>query len=106
MAEKTVMCAKLKEELPALDEATPTGQQALKMAKLFGGDALQQRVRDQVSLQAWQMWTEHMLMVMNEFRLDPTSDASNAILAEQMEKFFFGDADHSSVPGYMPPEQQ
>lgn len=100
---KTVMCVKLQKELPGIDDSTPDGQQALKMALLFGGPALKDRVEEGVSLEAWGLWKDHMLMVMNEFRLDPTSDDSNSVLAEQMEQFFFGDA--TQVPGYVPPEQ-
>ena len=40
-------------------------------------------------------------MVINEFRLDATSDASNAVLREQMEAFLFGPG--GNVPGYKPP---
>jgi len=104
MSAKTVMCAKLQKELPGIDDTTPEGQQALKMATLFGGPELRDKVAASVSLEAWALWKDHMLMVMNEFRLDPTSDEANAVLAEQMQQFFFGDA--GEVPGYVPPEQK
>lgn len=104
MAAQTVKCAKLGQELPGIDDSTPAGNQALKMALLLGGPELQQRVRTEVSQQAWEAWKEHMLMVMNEFRLDPSSDEANKVLGQQMEKFFFGEADQ--IPGYVPPQQQ
>jgi Fe-S cluster biosynthesis and repair protein YggX len=47
------------------------------------------------------MWTDYMRMVMNEYRLDPTSDEANAILREHMEEFFFGQ--QRDIPGYVAP---
>ncbi len=46
------------------------------------------------------MWTDHMRMIINEFRLDPTSDESNQVLGQFMEDFFFGP--QREVPGYVP----
>jgi Fe-S cluster biosynthesis and repair protein YggX len=103
MAERIVHCSKLKRDLPGLDEGTPEGQQALKIALLLGGPALRQRVREQVSADAWGLWRERMRMVINEYRLDPTADESNAILREHMEDFLFGA--ERQVPGYVPPTQ-
>ncbi len=45
-----------------------------------------------------------MLMVINEFQVDPTSDESNALLGRAMNDFFFGKT--TSVPGYVPPDKQ
>ncbi len=100
MAAKIVKCAKLGQELPGIDETTPSGRQALKMCLLIGGPALRQRVLDTISAQAWEMWTDHMRMIINEFRLDPTSDESNQVLGQFMEDFFFGP--QREVPGYVP----
>jgi Fe-S cluster biosynthesis and repair protein YggX len=103
MAAKTVKCAKLRQELPGLDPETPEGNRALKMATLIGGPELRQRVQDSVSAKAWQMWTDHMLMVVNEYQLDPTSDEANQILKPHMEAFFFGK--QAAIPGYVPPNE-
>ena len=102
MATRTVKCAKLNEELPGIDSDTDDGDRALRMALLIGGPEFQQRVRDGVSMRAWEMWTDHMLMVMNEYRLDPTSDEANEVLKPHMESFFFGGG--QEVPGYTPPK--
>ena len=104
MAAKTVKCVKLKQELPGLDPDTPEGDRALKMAMLIGGPELRQRVHDAVSAKAWQMWTDYMLMVVNEYQLDPTSDEANKVLKPHMEAFFFGQ--QAQIPGYLPPEEQ
>jgi Fe-S cluster biosynthesis and repair protein YggX len=104
MAARAVKCAKLKQELPGLDPDTPDGGRALKMAMLIGGPELRRRVQDSVSAKAWQMWTDHMLMVVNEYQLDPTSDEANRILEPHMEAFFFGK--QAQIPGYVPPEER
>jgi len=59
-------------------------------------------VYEQISAAAWRMWKDHMLMVVNEYQLDATSDESNAVLAKHMEAFLFGGS--GSVPGYVPPK--
>jgi Fe-S cluster biosynthesis and repair protein YggX len=100
MSQRMVKCAKLGRELPGIDEATPEGRKALKMALLLGGPEAKRRIHDAVSMEAWKQWKDHMIMVMNEFRLDATSDASNAILNEHMQAFFFGTA--HQIPGYKP----
>jgi len=45
-----------------------------------------------------------MLMVVNEYQLDPTSDEANKILKPHMEAFFFGE--QTQIPGYVPPKQR
>jgi Fe-S cluster biosynthesis and repair protein YggX len=102
MAAKMVKCAKLGQELPGIDEATPSGRQALKMCLLIGGPELRQRVLDTISAQAWAMWTDYMRMVINEFRLDPTSDQANQVLGHFMDEFLFGR--QREIPGFVPPE--
>ena len=101
MAQRMVHCAKLGRELPGIDEGTPEGRQALRMALLLGGVELRDRVRDRVSAEAWNMWRDHMRMVINEYRLDPTSDESNAVLREALEQFLFGPA--QAVRNWTPP---
>lgn len=102
MSERTVHCAKLGRELPGLDDATPDGRSALKMAQLLGGPELRERVHEHVSAEGWKLWKDHMLMVVNEYQLDATSDAANPILREHLEAFLFGEG--RDVPGYVPPE--
>lgn len=100
MAEKMVRCAKLGQELPGLDENTPEGRSALKYCLVVGGAELRDRVRDHVSAEAWKQWTDYQVMVVNEYRLDPMSDQSNAILKTHMESFFFGQ--QTAIPNWTP----
>ncbi len=76
MTQRAVQCAKLGRGLPGLDEETPEGRSALKMALLLGGPKTRQRVYDHISAQAWKMWKDHMLMVINEYQLDATHSRS------------------------------
>jgi Fe-S cluster biosynthesis and repair protein YggX len=103
MAQQMIMCAKLGRELPALDPASPDGSQALRMALLLGGPELRQRIMDQISAEAWSLWKDRMIMVVNEYRLDPTSDSSNAILKEHLEDFLFGHG--QQIRNYVPPKK-
>lgn len=104
MGAGTVMCAKLGQELPALDLDNAEQARQFRMIKLIGGPELAERVRSQISAQAVKMWNDYMLMVMNEYRLDPTSDESNKVLAPHMEAFFFGE--QKEIPNYVAPEQR
>ncbi len=102
MAAANVMCAKLKQELPAIDADSSAGARELKMVRLIAGPEMAERVRSSISAKAMEMWKAHMLMCMNEFRLDPTSDEANRMLAMQMEQFFFGG--DATIPNYVPPK--
>ncbi len=61
----------------------------------YPGD-LGQKIYDNVSKEAWEMWVNHQTMLMNEYRLTPVDPKARKFLEEEMEKFFFGDG--SEVP--------
>jgi Fe-S cluster biosynthesis and repair protein YggX len=89
MAEHMVFCAKLKKELPGLDEPP------------FDND-LGKKVYEQVSRNAWGMWVEHCKMLLNEYRLNPARKEDQQAIVQQMEQFFFGEG--SVLPKeYVPP---
>lgn len=98
----TVVCSKLHAELPGIDETTLEGGRAARMCKLIGGAAMWQRVQASVSMQAWRQWTDHMRMILNEYRLDPTAEEANDILKPYMEAFFFGE--EKAIDNWTPPE--
>ena len=75
---RMVNCVKLKIEAEGLDRPT------------YPGD-LGQRIFENVSKEAWQMWLQHQTMLMNEYRLSPIDPKARKFLEEQMEKFFFGE---------------
>ncbi|MGE3182471.1 MAG: Fe(2+)-trafficking protein, partial [Phycisphaerae bacterium] len=72
-----VMCAKLGRELPKIDETTAAGSRAGRMCILVGGPEMKAKVLSSVSMDAWELWTDHMRMILNEYRLDPTADETN-----------------------------
>ncbi|HSB69929.1 MAG TPA: oxidative damage protection protein [Candidatus Methylomirabilis sp.] len=102
MAPRMVQCAKLNRELPGIDESTNEGEAAAVFLRSLGSEELARRVLDGISMDAWKMWMGHLTMVINEYRLDPSSDEANEIIRDQMDQFFFG-KDAALPPGYTPP---
>lgn len=87
--DRMVFCVKLQRELPGLTEPTWPGP-------------LGQRIFEQVSQEAWEMWEERMKMILNEYKLLPFQKEAQTLIARQMEEFFFGS--HSTMPpGYVKP---
>lgn len=74
---RMVQCAKLGRELPGLNRPP------------FGG-ALGQRVFDNVSQEAWQMWQPQSTLLINHYGLNLRDPAAQKFLMEQLEEFFFG----------------
>ena len=89
MAERMVKCVKFGKEMPGLDE-TPFDSE------------LGQRVYDNVSKEAWAMWTEQLKMIINEYRLNPATMEAQELIMKQMEQFLFGEGSELP-PGYVPP---
>ena len=87
---RTVLCAKLKKELPGLKEPP------------FDGHPLGQRIYDNVSQEAWAMWVEQMKIIMNEYRLNLGTPQAQEFLLKQMEEYFFGEGSELP-PDYVPP---
>jgi Fe-S cluster biosynthesis and repair protein YggX len=87
-----VFCKKLQRELPGL--ATPT----------YPGE-LGERIFNEISAEAWQMWLKHQTMLINEKRLSVIEPETRQYLAGEMEKFLFG-GDYEMPEGYVPPENQ
>ena len=85
---RTVFCQKLQRELPGLDAPPWPG-------------ALGKRIFENISQEAWDTWEERMKMILNEYRLLPFQKESQALVAKQMEEFFFGET-ASLPPGYVP----
>jgi Fe-S cluster biosynthesis and repair protein YggX len=75
---RTVHCVKLDKDLDGLEKAPFRGE-------------LGQRVFDSVSAQAWKGWLEHSKMLINEYRLDLTSESGQRLWMTECEKYFFGE---------------
>ena len=88
MSQRTVMCIKLRKELPALESPPIPGP-------------LGKKVYEQVSAQAWKLFEEHFIMVTNENRLDLMDESTNQIFFDQIDQFLF--QDNAKPPeGYVP----
>ena len=87
---RTVMCVKLKKELPGLEEVP------------FDNHPLGQKIYENVSKEAWRQWVDHMKMIMNEYRLNLGNPEAQEFLLKQMEDYFFGEGS-AFPPGYVPP---
>ncbi len=85
---RTVNCVKLNKEAEGLERAPYPGE-------------LGQRLLENVSKEAWQMWLQQQTMLINEYRLSPIDPKARKYLEEQMEAFFFGE-DSETPDEYTP----
>jgi Fe-S cluster biosynthesis and repair protein YggX len=86
-----VQCVKLGKEAEGLDAATYPGE-------------LGQRIFENASKEAWQLWLRHQTMLINEHRITPLDPKARKFLEGEMEKFFFGGG--SDLPdGFVSPDQ-
>ena len=86
-----VMCAKLGRELPGLDRPPVPGE-------------LGQRIYENISRQAWEMWQDHSRLLINHYGLNLADPDARVIMRQQMEEFFFG-ADAEKPEGWVPEGQ-
>ena len=87
--EKTIIvvqCAKLAEELPALDRPPFPGP-------------LGQRIYDNISSYAYRQWNEQATLLINHYGLNMADPRSQEFLFEQMEAFFFDEGEQSPITG-------
>ena len=85
---RMVNCVVLKKEAEGLDKPPYPGE-------------IGQRIFENASKEAWQMWMKQQTMLMNENKLSPIDPKHRQFLVDEMEKFFFGDGS-SKVDGYTP----
>jgi Fe-S cluster biosynthesis and repair protein YggX len=85
---RTVFCVKFRKEMPGLTEPPWPGE-------------LGQRIYENVSAEAWDMWEDRMRMILNEYRIVPWQKDSQDLIAKLMEEFFFGKTD-ILPPDYTP----
>lgn len=88
---RTVFCRKYKEELEGLDRAPYPGPKG-------------QDIYDNVSKKAWQEWTAHQTLLINEKHLSMMDPKTREFLQQEMEKFMAGE-DYEKAEGYVPPSK-
>jgi Fe-S cluster biosynthesis and repair protein YggX len=88
---RMVQCAKLGEELEGLERPPMKGP-------------VGQKVFEQISAKAWRQWLEHSKILINEYRLDLTSERGQKIWMDELDRYLFGDG--SALPAeFVPPEE-
>lgn len=85
---RMVQCVKLGQELPGLERPPYPGE-------------LGQRIFDHVSQQAWDMWKQQAVILINHYGLSLMDAQAQQFLRQQMEDFFFG-ADAAMPEGWSP----
>ena len=89
---RDVDCVKLKKKAPGFDTPPYPGE-------------LGQRIYQQISREAWAQWQNHQTMLINEYRLSMIEPKARQFLAQEMEKFLFGEG--SEAPsGFVPPSDE
>ena len=102
MAQHIVYCVKLQKEAPGIDADDLQGSIALEMIESVGGPELRQRIHENVSMEAWEMWKGFLTMLLNEYRLNLMDSRTDELIRQQMDDFFFGEG-AALPPGYVPP---
>lgn len=75
---RLVQCAKLGRELPGLEQPPAGGE-------------LGQRIYENVSAEAWEMWKRHLVLLTNHYGLNMADPDTRKALNQEMEEFFFGE---------------
>ncbi len=91
MTTRMVQCAKLGRELPGLKRPPFPG-------------ALGQRVFENISQQAWELWPPQSTLLINHYGLNLRDPNAQKFLMEQLEEFFFGAG--AQLPEDFIPEDQ
>lgn len=87
---RIIHCVKLNKDAEGLSKPPIPGE-------------LGNKVYEQVSAEAWQLWIQHQTMLINEYRLSMLEAKSRAFLRDEMEKFLFGTGSEKPA-GYVPTE--
>lgn len=85
---RIIFCKKLK-----------TNEEGLS-AQPFPG-ALGEKIYNEISDKAWQQWTRHQTILINEYRLNLMDPKAREFLKQEMQKFFYEDSSELP-PGYEP----
>lgn len=91
MTARMIDCKKLSKRAEGLDRQPYPGQ-------------LGQKIYENISKEAWQLWLNHQTMLINEYRLSMLDPKSRAFLATEMEKFLFGEGSEKPA-GFTPPSE-
>ncbi len=85
---RTIYCIKLKKEAEGLDYPPVPGE-------------LGKRIFESVSKEAWEEWKQLQTMIINEYGLNCADPKVRAHVAEQCERYFFGQG-IDPIPNHTP----
>lgn len=85
---RIIFCKKLK-----------TNEEGLS-AQPFPG-IIGEKIYNEISDKAWQQWTRHQTMLINEYRLNLMDPKAREFLKQEMQKFLYEDSSELP-PGYEP----
>ncbi len=88
---RMVQCVKLGYELPGLERPPYPGE-------------LGQRIYENISQEAWNLWRQQAVLLINHYGLSLADPRADAFLRQAMEEFLFG-AEEEMPEGWTPPEQ-
>ncbi len=88
---RLVQCVKLGKELPGLEKQPFPG-------------ALGERIYENVSAEAYDLWLPHMTTIINHYGLNPADPETRQMLRNEMTAFFFGDAPSEATTDELRPE--
>lgn len=88
---RTVFCVKLGREEEGLDKPPFKGEKG-------------QKIFENVSMPAWRAWLEHSKMLINEYRLDLTSEHGQRVWMNELDNYFFGEGS-KMPPDFVPVEK-
>ncbi len=87
---KSVFCAVLKADAPAMDKAPYPGELGV-------------RILANVSEDGWQQWLQRLVLIINENQLNTANPDHLELIEEQMLGFLFQEGDGGGVPqGFSP----
>jgi Fe-S cluster biosynthesis and repair protein YggX len=92
MANRMVQCTKFRRELPGLESPPYPGE-------------VGQRIYDNVSRMAWDMWQQQATILINHYGLNMADPRAQQFLLQHMEEFLF--SEEAAMPeGWVPEDQQ
>jgi Fe-S cluster biosynthesis and repair protein YggX len=80
---RMVHCVKLGRDAEGLEKQPFKGEMGKK-------------IFDHISKEAWRAWLEHSKMIVNEYRLDLTSEHGQKVWMTEVDRYFFGEG--SALP--------
>ena len=86
-----IHCIKLNKEAESLAQAPFPG-------------TLGQKIYENISKEAWQLWLNHQTMLINEYRLSTIDPKARTFLLQEMENFLFGSGSNKPTH-YVEPEK-